>query len=106
MQDFAWHSYLVFGSLFAALAGLLLAYTANQAPEETLDPTERVLLIMSFSYWLVYCLAFGLQKLPLPDSEFLTLSLKLTTLITYFLTFASIVCIPLNRFASRQVDYR
>jgi hypothetical protein len=106
MQDFVWHHYFVFVSLLAAIGGFVLAFTANKAQEETLEPTERVLFLMSFTYWIVYCIAFGLQKLPLPNWEILSLSLKFTTLISYFLTFASITCLPLHRYASQQVDYR
>lgn len=106
MQVFVWHHYLVFLSSLAAIAGFFLAYTANKPQDELLEPTERVLFLMSFAYWMVYCVAFGLQKLPLPDWEILVLSLKFTTLISYFLTFASIVCLPLYRIASQQVDYR
>lgn len=99
------HDYLVLVSFVAAIAGFFLALTAKKS-KEPLEATERVLLMMSFTYWIVYCLAQGLQKIPLPDWEILVLGLKFTALIAYFLTFASIVCLPLHRIASQQVDYR
>jgi len=39
---------------------------------------------MSFAYWMVYCVAFGIQKMASPDWEILLLSLKLTAILSYF----------------------
>ena len=98
-----WHDCLIFLSFTACIAGLvLLSDTKTQASE--LEETEEVLFRMSFSYWMVYCVAVGIQKIALPDWEILLLSLKLTAALSYFLTFACIVCLPLHRLAVRHVE--
>lgn len=98
-----WHDLVVILSFAACIAGLfLLADTKYQVNE--LEETEQILFRMSFAYWMVYCVAFGIQKLALPDWEIMLLSLKLTAALSYFLTFSCIVCLPLHRFSVRQVE--
>ncbi len=98
-----WHDLVVILSFAACIAGLfLLADNKHQVNE--LEETEQILFRMSFAYWMVYCVAFGIQKLALPDWEIMLLSLKLTAALSYFLTFSCIVCLPLHRFSVRQVE--
>ena len=99
-----WHDLLVFVSFAACIAGLYLLSNADQPEVTELEETEQILFRMSFAYWMVYCVAFGIQKMALPDWEILLLSLKLTAVLSYFLTFSCIVCLPLHRFAVRQVE--
>lgn len=99
-----WHDVLIFLSFIACIAGLLLLSDTKQTQADELEETEQILFRMSFSYWMVYCIAVGIQKIALPDWEILLLSLKLTAALSYFLTFACIVCLPLHRFAVRQVQ--
>lgn len=99
-----WHDYLVLISFAACIVGLWLLSDSNQTQADELEETEQILFRMSFTYWIVYCVAVGIQKLALPDWEILLLSLRLTAALSYFLTFACIVCLPLHRFAVRQVE--
>jgi hypothetical protein len=91
-------------SLFAALSGLGLLWLPSLLKQpETLEETERILLLMSFSYWLVYCVVFLVQKAPFPaEWEVFRTSLKMTTAITYFFTAACVISLPLTHFAASQ----
>lgn len=99
-----WHDVLVFLSFNACIAGLFLLSDANQNQVDELEETEQILFRMSFTYWIVYCASVAIQKVVLPDWEVMLLSLKLTSALSYFLTFACILCLPLHRFAVRQVE--
>lgn len=99
-----WHDAIVVLSFAASIAGLVLLSDITDWQGNELEETEAILLRMSFAYWLVYCVAVGIQKLALPDWEILLLSLKITTALSYFLTFACILCLPLHRFAVRHVE--
>lgn len=104
MPNIAWHDILVLISFFACIAGLLLLADPKQDRANELEETEQILFRMSFSYWLVYCAAIGIQKIVIPDWEILLLSLKIAAALSYFLTFACVVCLPLHRLAVRQVE--
>jgi hypothetical protein len=104
IQNLNFPDAIAFLSFIACIAGLILLSGANSAQVNELEETEQNLLRMSFTYWLVYCICLGLQKMTVPDWETLWLSLKLTAALSYFLTFACILCLPLHRFAVRQVD--
>lgn len=104
MANLIWRDYLVFISFIGSIAGLILLYSLKQNQTEEFDSTERLLLLMSFTYWLVYCVAFGLQKFNLPDWEVLRLSLQVTTVFSYFLTFCCTLILPLYRFASQYAE--
>ena len=104
MLNLSWHDYLVLISFAACVTCLCLIFDDNQTQVNDLEETEQTLFKMSFTYWMVYCVAFGIQKIALPDWEILLLSLKLTAALSYFLTFACIVCLPLHRFAVRQIE--
>jgi len=104
MVELNWRDYLVMVSFVASIAGLLLLGDKREsklAGERTLN--EEMLIEMSFIYWIVYCISvFGL-KLHLPEDSWLLLSLKLTTVLSYLLTASSILSLPLQRMAIRQV---
>ena len=104
MLNLGWHDYLVLISFAACVAGLLLLSDGKQTQADELEETERTLFSMSFSYWIVYCVAFGIQKICLPDWEVVLLNLRLTAALAYFLTFACILSLPLHRLAVRQVE--
>jgi hypothetical protein len=113
------HSVFVAISSIACLAGLILLWNRSPSDDEV-EETERILLRMSFAYWLVYCMAFGVQKLIIPDWEnailqwshyppgmlkaYVNATLKLTTALSYFLTFSCILCLPLHKFAVHEVE--
>ena len=103
MVELNWHDNLVIVSFVASIAGLLLL--GDNRKSLTDDQFERkILLKMSFTYWIVYCISvFGL-KLHLPEDSWLLLSLKLTTVLSYLLTASSILSLPLQRMAVRRVE--
>ena len=104
MPNPSWHDYLVFISAIACIAGLFLLLNPHKTPASDLETDERVQLLTIFTYWLVHCVAFGILKLKLPEWDILLLSLKLTAVISYLLTFACVLTLPLSRFASRYVE--
>ncbi|WP_414542627.1 hypothetical protein [Nostoc sp. CCY0012] len=97
------HEFVVAVSFVACIAGLLLLWDRKQ-PKDNLEETEKILFRMSFSYWLVYCVAFGVEKMILPDWETLLMSVKITTALSYFLTFSCILSLPLHKFAVRHIE--
>ncbi|WP_293352880.1 MULTISPECIES: hypothetical protein [unclassified Microcoleus] len=113
MLELNWHDNLAIVSFVAAIAGLLLLSdnpTSDGADDSLRDSfadrtlSEEILIKMSFTYWIVYCISvFGL-KLHLPEDSWLFLSLKLTTVLSYLLTASSILSLPLQRMAVRQVE--
>ncbi len=113
MVDLNWHDYLVMVSFVASIAGLILlgdSRNSGAADDSLRDSfaartlSEEILIKMSFTYWIVYCISvFGL-KLHLPEDNWLLHSLKLTTVLSYLLTASSILSLPLQRMAVRRVE--
>jgi hypothetical protein len=97
------HEFVVVLSSLACVAGLAILWKGGPLENEAAE-TERILFRMSFTYWLVYCIAFGIQKLVLPDWENVTTTLKITTALSYFLTFSCIVSLPLHKFAVHEIE--
>lgn len=97
------HEAVVAASFVACIVGLILLWDRKQAKDE-IEETEKILFRMSFSYWLVYCIAFGIEKIILPDWETLAISLKITTALSYFLTFSCILSLPLHKFAVHRIE--
>lgn len=105
MVELNWHDYLVMVSFVAAIAGLLLLgdnRNSEAADDRTLS--EEILIKMSFTYWIVYCISVFALKLHLPEDNWLLHSLKLTTVLSYLLTASSILSLPLQRMAVRRVE--
>jgi len=50
---------------------------------------------------MVYCVAFGIQKIALPTE---TAEFEDNCCSVLLLTFACVLCLPLHRFAVRQVE--
>ncbi|BAY88734.1 MULTISPECIES: hypothetical protein [unclassified Tolypothrix] len=97
------HEFVVAVSFVACIVGLFLLGDGKQQKDE-MEETEQILLRMSFSYWLVYCIAFGVEKVMVPSWEPMLMTLKITTALSYFLTFSCILSLPLHRFAVHQVE--
>ena len=104
LSNFMNHDLAVTISFIACIVGLLLLRDRNQQEDNDLAITEIILLRMSFTYWLVYCFAFATQKIVSPNLEIVLISLKITAIISYFLTFSCIISLPLHRFATHEVE--
>jgi hypothetical protein len=97
------HEFVVAVSFVACIVGLVLLWDSKIEKDEA-QASGEVLLTMSFVYWLVYCVAFGIEKMVLPDWEGLTTTLKITRALSYFLTFSCILSLPLHKFAVHEVE--
>lgn len=97
------HEVVVVVSFVACILGLALLWDGKQ-PNNDLEETEQILFRMSFTYWLVYCVAFGLEKIIFPHWEPIMMTLKITTALSYFLTFSCILSLPLHKFAVHQIE--
>ncbi|MBD2167635.1 hypothetical protein H6G04_24925 [Calothrix membranacea FACHB-236] len=97
------HEFVVAVSFVACIVGLFLLWDCKQHKDE-MEETEEILFRMSFSYWLVYCIAYGVEKIMVPSWEPMLMTLKITTALSYFLTFSCILSLPLHRFAVHQVE--
>lgn len=97
------HEFLVAISFVACIFGLMLLRD-SKSQKDDIEETELILFRMSFTYWLVYCVAFGIDKIALPEWETIQMSLKITIALSYFLTFSCILSLPLHRFAVRQIE--
>lgn len=97
------HEFVLGVSFLACLLGLLLLWDNNEQIDEA-QATEESLLRMSFAYWLVYCIAFGIEKVFLFDWEAVIVTLKITTALSYFLTFSCILSLPLHKFAVHKIE--
>ncbi|MFQ4141442.1 hypothetical protein [Chlorogloeopsis sp. ULAP02] len=103
LVSFLCHDFVVAVSFVACILGLALLWNNKQQNDEA-EITEQILFRMSFSYWLVYCVAFGIEKIALPHWEAIHMTLRITTALSYFLTFSCIVSLPLHKFAVRHVQ--
>jgi hypothetical protein len=97
------HEFVVAVSCVACIIGLLMLWDKKQQKND-IEETEETLLRMSFAYWLVYCVGFGMEKIVLPNWEALTMTVKITTALSYFLTFSCILSLPLHKFAVHEVE--
>jgi hypothetical protein len=97
------HEFVVAISSVACIVGLWLLKDHNQAIDD-FQETEQSLLTMSFAYWLVYCTAFGMEKVFLFNWEAVIITLRITTALSYFLTFSCILSLPLHKFAVHKIE--
>jgi|GEM_PF-274843 hypothetical protein len=98
------HEFVVAVSSVACILGILILRVNSPKNQDNAQEIEENLLKMTFSYWLVYCVAFGMEKVILPHWEYLIMTLKITTALSYFLTFSCIVSLPLYKLAVHQVE--
>ncbi len=101
--NLGWHNLLIISSFCACIAGLLLLINTGSNEVNGLED-EQILFRMTFTYWMVYCVCVGLQKIGLPEGEIVLMSVNITAALSYFLTFACVLCLPLHRFSVRQVE--
>ena len=91
-------------SFIASIAGIALLLTDKSMQDDPSDATDYMLLLMTFTYWLVFCAAFAAEKWILPEWETLLMSVRLTGVISYLLTAACILSLPLHRVSVRQPE--
>lgn len=103
--NLSWCNTLLGVSLVAALLGLGLLFLHPQespsADHEHQLTTEN-LLRMTFLYWLVYTIAAFALKAIAPELTAIIVPLRVTAFFTYFLTFSSILCLPLHYIETRR----
>ncbi len=104
MVELNLHDYVVMVSFVASIVGLFLLADRNSQPTDDRTISEEILIKMSFIYSIVYSLSVLGLKMPLPEDNWLLASLKLTTVLSYLLTVSSILSLPLQRMAVRQVE--
>lgn len=103
MPQLSWHDVLLIFSFVAAIAGLALLLSDSN-PADEVEAADHMLLMMSFAYWLVFCLATGAQHLIQPEWESIVLGVKFTGVIAYLLTATCILSLPLHRVSARQPE--
>ena len=104
MATLSWHDYLMMLSFVCAIAGLALLLLEKTANETDAEVADRVLFMMSFAYWLVYCISAAALKLIQPEWEILVLSVKLTGVLSYLLTATCVMSLPLHRVSVQQTE--
>jgi hypothetical protein len=97
------HEFVVAISSVACIVGLWLLKNQKKGIVY-FKKTEKSLLTMSFAYWLVYCIAFGMEKVFLFNWEAVIITLRITTALSYFLTFSCILSLPLHKFAVHKIE--
>jgi hypothetical protein len=101
MPHMFWHDYLMLLSFVAAIAGLFLLADKNASKDER-EIVDRILFRMVFAYWLVHCVVFVLKPCISEDWEFVCLSVRFTSVMSYLLTLTCILSMSLHRFSSRR----
>ena len=104
MVELKLHDYVVMVSFVASIAGIVLLGDRNSQPTDDRTLSEEILIKMSFVYSIVYSISVLGLKMPLPEDNWLLASLKLTTVLSYLLTASSILSLPLQRMAVRQIE--
>ncbi|MBF2029677.1 MAG: hypothetical protein IGS48_23465 [Oscillatoriales cyanobacterium C42_A2020_001] len=104
MVNLSLHNSIIILSFFASIAGVALLTLDKRPAKDEMEAADNTLMLMTFAYWLVYCVSFGLQKLISPEWETMLLSVKLTGVIAYLLTASCVLSLPLNRVSVRQVE--
>lgn len=100
---------LVLSAIAAGVGLSWLFYDAQQQhkqhPLQECSPQQaygETLWRMIFVYWLLYCGATGLQiAVPLEGTD-LGQMCKITALLSFLLTFSSLLCLPMHYWQSRQ----
>jgi hypothetical protein len=103
MELHGWQDILTLVSAFACIAGLVLLFGFRQVPQvpaDSLEEADQQLMAMVFAYWLVHCLAIAAIRADWISDEFVLNSVKMTSALTYFLTWASVFSLPLHRIST------
>lgn len=109
----AWHQLILGASALASVIGLVILLRTEptpktmtlvgQAPElDEFTAHSETLLRMIFVYWLLFCLTSTLQNLPCLSGTDLQAMCRISQVISYLLTFSSMLCFPMHLFQARQ----
>jgi hypothetical protein len=92
-------------SAIACIAGLGIIFGLRQRPGNEAEANDEYMFAAVFTYWLVHCLTVGLMRMDWQGGgEVWTLSLKMLSALTYFVTWASVLCLPLQRISVREME--
>lgn len=92
-------------SAVACIAGLGIIFGLRQQSANEVAANDEYLFAAVFAYWLVHCLAVGLMRVDWQGGgEIWCLSLKTLSALTYFVTWASVLCLPLQRISVREME--
>lgn len=92
-------------SAIACIAGLGIIFGLRQQHNNEAEVNEEYLFAAVFTYWLVHCLALALIRIDWQaGGEVWALSLRMLSALTYFVTWASVLCLPLQRISVREME--
>jgi hypothetical protein len=92
-------------SAIACIAGLGIIFGLRQRPGNEAEANDEYMFAAVFTYWLVHCLTVGLMRMDWQGGgEVWALSLKMLSALTYFVTWASVLCLPLQRISVREME--
>ncbi|AFY59619.1 hypothetical protein [Synechococcus sp. PCC 6312] len=109
----AWHHLILGVSALASVIGLVILVRTEATPSvmklvgqgaelDEFTAHSETLLRMIFVYWLLFCISSTLQKLTCLAGTDLQAMCQITQVITYLLTFSSLLCYPMHLFQARQ----
>jgi hypothetical protein len=101
MTQMLWIESIRLASFFASAIGLYILYN-DASTQKDFGEANWNLMSFSFGYWMVHCIAHGLQCQVCTDWTVAMLSLKFTSLFSFLLTFSCALSLPLNRIAAKH----
>ncbi|AGY59706.1 hypothetical protein GKIL_3460 [Gloeobacter kilaueensis JS1] len=105
MGSIVWQDTIIYLSFLACIAGLVLVFAFRRTAPSELEQVDEGLFAMIFAFWIVYCATVIVVRLDWLESEWIVRSLRLTSALSYFLTWASVLSLPLHRIAAvREIE--
>lgn len=96
-----WVEYVRLASFAACVIGLYVLYN-DASTQEDLGEANWNLMAFGFGYWLLNCVAHGVEQWLCPDCSAVWLSMKFLNLFSMLLTFSCVLALPLNQVAARN----
>ncbi len=104
MASVIWQDIVTLVSAIACVGGFILLFGFRYLPEDELESVDQALFAMIFGYWMIHCLAIAVGRSEWIENEFLLRSLRATSAFSYFLTWASVLSLPLHRISVRETE--